>query len=339
MAGYSSNDNSDLDALVRSIIAQSSPLPSIPLKIKSPITDAFTTLKANLELNSSFDQLIQQKHNAVRSVLENLGTSETKLIGSLQRRTRIQPRTRDAFDIDILVPLGEFTGWVSEGGITPQTAMDTLHNTLSQSSRYNAMAPVQDQPTVTFEHQNNVKIELVPAYKDNVGTSPDGTTHTPKGRGYWVPRGGRWVLAEYDHEADLITKHNTASGGWLVPLIKMLKAIKREHFPEMSSIHLETLAIHIMPGVFAMRKLLPEPLSYPKLITDFFGKIHPLYTQLVRMPGSNAAHLSLEGNAPVSVPLGIGVVQHTLINIRSTPTIAEKMKLWKALFGDPFPAY
>jgi Second Messenger Oligonucleotide or Dinucleotide Synthetase domain len=143
----------------------------------SPITQAFLTLKKNLELNPSFDDTVQQKHNAVHSVLENLGITDTKLIGSLQRRTRIQLRPGEIFDIDILVPLGEFYGWVSSGGVSPQLALQYLHGILNKSDRYRAMNPQQNQPTITFEYKDDVKVELVPAYLDMVGYSPDGKIH------------------------------------------------------------------------------------------------------------------------------------------------------------------
>ena len=70
----------------------------------------FSKLKQNLEPNPSFDQTIQTRHAAVRSALENKGAAikDTKLIGSLQRKTRIQPRIGEKFDIDILVVLGKF---------------------------------------------------------------------------------------------------------------------------------------------------------------------------------------------------------------------------------------
>jgi hypothetical protein len=71
----------------------------------------FVKMKQNLELNPSFDETIQVRHNAIRSSLENNGVAvrDTKLIGSLQRKTRIQPREGDEFDIDILVILARIT--------------------------------------------------------------------------------------------------------------------------------------------------------------------------------------------------------------------------------------
>ncbi len=63
------------------------------------INSALQNLKTKLELNPSFNTIIQQKHNAVRSVVENkISGARTKLIGSLQKNTRIQPKTDDLFD-------------------------------------------------------------------------------------------------------------------------------------------------------------------------------------------------------------------------------------------------
>ena len=60
----------------------------------------FLKLKENLELSPSFDQIVQVRHSAVRSALENKAAAirDTKLIGSLQRKTRIQPRQGEQFD-------------------------------------------------------------------------------------------------------------------------------------------------------------------------------------------------------------------------------------------------
>jgi Second Messenger Oligonucleotide or Dinucleotide Synthetase domain len=77
--------------------------------------DHFLKLKTNLELTPSFDQVVQTRHAAVQSALENTGAAirEMKLIGSLQRQTRIQPRQNDPFDINILVVLGSFYNWLA----------------------------------------------------------------------------------------------------------------------------------------------------------------------------------------------------------------------------------
>src|SRR4051812_5093112 len=97
---------------------------------------AFNRLKSNLELSESFQEKISQHHNAVRSVIHNtIPNAETKLIGSLARRTRIQPRESDTFDIDILVELGEFASW-SANGVWPWQALQAVHTAVAGTDRY-----------------------------------------------------------------------------------------------------------------------------------------------------------------------------------------------------------
>lgn len=304
-----------------------------------PLQSSFSKLKSNLELNESFDDLIQQKHSAVRSVIENKGANfETKLIGSLQRKTRIQPGPNDSFDIDILVILGEFYDWVpAHLGISPQQALQTVHETINQSSRYSAMSPRQDAPTITFEYQDNVKVELVPAYLDKIGHSSDGRAHVPIGRAYWVPKNGRWELADYDYEADYISTQNSLTDGWLVPIIKMLKSIKRQYTPDLSSHHLEILASHVIPKAVLTRKQQGKVINYPSLITDFFLEAEDYLYSPTRMYGSNSPVIELDLINQAHIPQKVEEIKNYCNSISGLST-NDQIEAWKKLFGDPFPA-
>lgn len=70
----------------------------------------FLKLKSNLEFGPALSETISTRHFAVRTYLENNlpGFKEAKLIGSLQRKTRINPGSEGELDIDILVVMGEF---------------------------------------------------------------------------------------------------------------------------------------------------------------------------------------------------------------------------------------
>src|SRR5207249_3335869 len=123
------------------------------------INEAFLQLKSNLELGASFQETVQRHHEAVRSVIEKNGDKlETKLIGSLQRKTRVQPRSEDTFDIDILVNMGEFHSWVPSGGVTPQAAVARLLQVVAESDRYEQMNLSVDQPTVSFKYKDGTKV-------------------------------------------------------------------------------------------------------------------------------------------------------------------------------------
>lgn len=304
----------------------------------SRIHQSFLNLKSNLELNDSFGEVIQQKHNAVRSLIENSGLNvDTKLIGSVARKTRIQPLSEDeTFDIDILVVLGEFTGWTNYGGISPRDALACVQSVVEGSSRYASMNPVPDEPTVTFEYKDNVKIELVPAYRDKVGYSSDGITCAPIGRGYWIPKDGKWQLADYDYEADYISRMNTHLDGWLVPTIKMLKAVRREYLPEMKSFHLEVLAVNLLTAIIGAKRKLNMSITYPSLISGFFSAAENFVLPPAKIADSNSGAITLGPASSLKIHQNIIMIKNFCKNLETLVSEEEKLKNWKILFGDPF---
>lgn len=302
----------------------------------SPVQSAFLRLKKNLELNDSFQETITQNHTAVREALERFGL-KTKLIGSLQRDTKIQPRPDDQFDIDILVEMGSFYGWTTPGfGTSPKDAISTLKALLSQNKVYKSMNPKEDEPTVLFRYENGVKVELVPAYVDRIGYSPNGVRHFPVGRAYWVSKNGIWELADYDYDAEYISTKNRECNGWLIPTIKMLKAMKRIHFPEMSSIYLEILAVEIISFRITLRKILGLNISYPDLIREFFNGITPVsISAFKKIPNSHTPGISLNFLSYLRIPNTFEAIRALCNGIHSLDQ-NNQLKYWKYLFGDPF---
>lgn len=302
------------------------------------LNQSFLKLKNNLELNKNFDEIVQQKHNAVRSVIENnLSGVETKLIGSLQKKTRIQPRQQDDFDIDILIILGEFTGWAPVGGagVSPKDATKSVYYGIGQSERYRSMNPQIDEPTINFEYKKgDVKVELVPAYKDNIGYYSNGTP-TVKGRGYWIPqKNGMWGFADYDYEAEHITKMNEVSDGYLIPTIKMLKAIKRNFCPDLGSFHLEILAADSIPSVVSMRKIARLNVNYPALISSFFSLSKDKLNLPQKMYGSCSPTIKLDPLTAIPTGETFEKIGKYCESIEQEQKDESKIDLWKKIFGN-----
>lgn len=298
--------------------------------------EAFQKLKSNLELSPSFSERITTHHNAVRGVFENLGY-KTKLIGSLQRKTRIQPRKEDQFDIDILIKLGEFHRWASDG-VTPSDAMTSVQDTLEESDRYSDMNPQPDEPAISFIYpSDNIKVEFVPAYLDMIGEWPDGRKHEPKGRAYWVPKNGRWELADYDYEANHVTEHNKNTDEWFIPTIKMLKAVNRLHFPDITTYHLEVIGTYLIPILIEAKKQHNIPLSYSDLIADFFEHSDKFLEGPIKMDGSNSPPVSLDPLSSISIRQKIKEISESCKLINSQTDENEKLRFWGILFGEPFP--
>ena len=304
------------------------------------IEDTFQKLKSNLELSPSFGDVVSRQHKAVRSVVENNAASvkDTKLIGSLSRQTRIQPRDGDEFDIDILVLLGEFTSWQVTGGVTTTIAMNRVHGAVQSSDRYSKMNPEQDHPTITFEYANGVKVELVPAYLDKIGHAPNGNAHQPAGRAYWIPgRSGSWELADYDYEAEYISAANKLSGGLLIPTVKMLKAVKREHCPALKSYHLEVIAANVVPRLLAEYKEQGSNPTYPLLVADFLYRFDSQLTSMWGIPGSLSPPFVIDPVTRIAISPNIAWLKEQARSAWNDGTDADKHRVWKTIFRDQLP--
>ncbi|SYZ71946.1 hypothetical protein TRIP_C20061 [Candidatus Zixiibacteriota bacterium] len=303
------------------------------------LSECFENLKSNLELSPTYQGQISTHHKAVRSVIENADPGiRTALIGSLQRSTRIPPREEDTFDIDILIELGQFDRWVPIGGITPREALHRLATNIGQSDRYGSKSPYADAPTICFHYEDDVKVELVPAYCDNIAMAPDGTPCPPKGRGYWIPSSeGTWKHADYDHDAEQITEMNKVTSGWLVPTIKMLKALKRQFFPNMSSFQLEVLAYHSVPAILLADLRAGRGFSYPSLISGFFAFAVSQLCQPLRLKDSNSPAATVSQEHIPNTQHAILVLSKYTSSLLTASTEREQIAGWKELYGDLLP--
>ncbi len=295
------------------------------------ITQAFNEFKSKLELGQSFQEAISTHHNAVREWIESHNSDiKTKLIGSLQRKTRIQPRSKDPFDIDILVIFGEFRSQ-SPDGISPESALNNLENIIRQHGTYRKLGPETDSPTIVFEYKDMVKVELVPAWKDFICQ--------PKGRGYRIPKRSRWVSVDYDYDAEYISEANNNSNGYLIPTIKMLKAAKRNLFSEMKSYHLEVLATNTIPKIISYYKSEGFQISYPSLVFSFFLLAKDDISKSSKIPGSKSPppdkYMSMEEKSKFSDQF-IKIAEYCkgLISMEGNSSIEK----WRELFGEPFPS-
>lgn len=301
----------------------------------------FERLRGNLELNESFQAEVSTRHKAMRSAIENISSTieETKLIGSLQRKTRIQPRDDDEFDIDILVVMGSFYQWMPPGeGVSTHAAQSNLLKTLHESDRYSQFEPRSEAPTVTLQFQR-LKVELVPAYRDQMGKTFAGKSTLPLGRGYWVPTSAGWEIADYDFDASEISRLNVVGGARLVPCIKMLKAIKRNRFPQMKSFALEILAARIIPYAVRLRAHQNlEPYTDAELLQLFFDIAKSALTEPLFLEGSNSPPIALSQFEAASLHATFAQISAEIGALERLTSQRAKAEAWRKIFGDCFPA-
>lgn len=305
--------------------------------------DYFQRLKQNLELDESFEELVSTRHNAVRSALMNTGPqiTDTKLIGSVRRKTRIKPRERDTFDIDIVAIIGKCYGWVPAGdprGTTTVQALGVVDAAAKSSDRYSTKSPTMDSPTLTLTFADGVKVEIVPAFMDEVGVGPDGATLTAKGRGYWIPYNGQWIHADYDFETEHMSKMNALSDGRLTPTVKMLKALRRMHFSSLRSFPLEIIAAQAVPLIVLHKKQNGiERISDPEMLRLFFSVGKELLSQPLKVHQSNSPAVVLD---PVTQLVTSNAFTELEERVRETEKLQSdtaKVEAWRRIFGDAFP--
>jgi len=299
------------------------------------ISQAFSEFKSRLELNDTLQKAVTTNHEAIRDWIESYKSNiETQIIGSLQRKTRIQPRVNDVFDIDILVILGNFyprTPWSRV--VAPGEALNEVDEIMREHEGYEKMNPEKDFPTVIINYANGTKAELVPAYRDFI--------NEPKGRGYYIPKSyNEWGKADYDYDAEYISKKNQESDEWLIPTIKILKAAKRNLFPEMKSYHLEVLATTIIPLLVEHYKSQNFQLSFPRLVYRFFLIANDEVLK----------SCSIEGSKSPDASAYMGYFQKRNLANRFSEIAnycqsiipldgRDGVEGWRKLFGEPFPSY
>ena len=301
------------------------------------VFQAFNEFKSRLELSKTFQEAVSVHHNAVRDWIESSDSKiETSLIGSLQRKTRIQPRSKDTFDIDILVVFGSFASWASLGqGITPSQTLNKLDQIMRSHEGYEKMDLYKDFPTVTFNYADGTKAELIPAYRDYIGDTP------PKGRGYWIPKSSlEWALADYDYDADYISQKNKGIDGWLIPTMKMLKAAKRNYFSEIKSYHLEVLAVNWIPTLVDYYKSEGYQITYPSLIYGFFLWVKDeiqksCFIEGSKSPDASAYMSSFQKQAFAEKFKQLENYCQSIVRLDGQTAVSG----WRKLFGEPFPSY
>ena len=125
---------------------------------------------------------------------------------------------------------------------------------------------------------------------------------------------------------------------WLIPTIKMLKAIKRGYFPTMRSFHLDIMAAAIIPIAVAARKSNGAEVSFPALIRDFFNFAPSQLSAAARIPGSHSPAIRLIQSEVATFTDSFQKIRAYVDSLQALPQESKQREGWKLLFGTPFPA-
>ena len=197
--------------------------------------------KINLKIEDKERAFIEEKQNVIREKLrEKLSLQDDFLTGSYKRHTIIKPKKEDEkFDVDIFVAFDNEEYGETDLVNLRQMVIDALHTIREENSDLAITVINEEQRrSVGVEFGNNFQIDIVPAIqieKDKLYKIFDRRTLEA-------------VKSNPKLHGELLSKANDDTGGMLVPLIKILKAWKREKCDYVKSFHIELMAVKIFTG-------------------------------------------------------------------------------------------
>lgn len=308
---------------------------------KKPLEEAFSTLLSRLELNPTRVRLASERYEAIKTHLESrLQNVEVKQVGSFRKKTKIRPGDgSDRIDLDVVVCLGNFTGYsyFPGAGVTPADALRTVQAALKDNAVYRMMRPRIDAPTIILDYNDDFSVELIPCYRDLSGRYP----RLFGSACYVVGATGSWEPADYDYDAEYLTRLNQSSDvdGRLIPAIKTTKAFLRNHGISIKSFFIEIVCAQHLPNV----------LRFAKLFHADLGCARNLYIILDKLADELGKKLSFPGSHTPLVESGLSPLEELFIKSRlkklaqdartlsNTINSAALMDRWGVFFGSPFP--
>jgi hypothetical protein len=305
------------------------------------VEEAFDELLSRIELNPTRVTLASQRYNAVKATIENAISGKTvRQIGSFQRKTKIRPLDlSDKLDIDALVSFGTFRQYATDGrGVSPASALETVRRALASNETYRVMPQEQDHPIIRLQYADDMSIELTPAYEDLTGQHPHANGEPNCYIVSFSPY--NWKPADYDYDAALITKRNTATDGKLVPTIKLAKAYFRSRGVTLKSFHTEVLVANVVPSLLAGWKAQNYTFGYHHILSGFLSSAADAVISPVALSGSYSPALDSDIDAQTLKRLGEWIRGRAdkaweLCKIKAA---GESIKAWRDFFGEPFPA-
>jgi hypothetical protein len=282
------------------------------------IASSFTKLRSNLEISALQTSTVSTRQTNVRKAVEkDFVVLNSFLTGSYKRSTMIAPL--DKADIDIFIVL-DTKHYKSDGhaslidGIRA-TLLKTYPTTPKISRNGHAV-------TITF---TDFKVDVVPSFKRSGG-------------GYLIPDSvhREWISTDPTVHEAYVTSSNTAHGGSVVPVIKMIKAWNRNISKTFVSFYLELIAVEIFSGVSLS--------DDPSAVRYFFDKGRERVKKKVSDPAGFGDQINpITGSTTVSDAISRFQIAYDRAvraeALAAAGRISEAVTEWRKVIGAYFPAY
>ena len=293
--------------------------------MSTSISQAFASLKTNLEITDLQAETVSTRQKSVREVVEaGLSVTDSFLAGSYMRSTMIAPLTEADIDIFILLDTRYFHHYTNGQNRGQAGLLDLLKQTLRKT--YTKTPDISRNGQAVTIRFSDFMVDVVPAFHR-------------QGGGYLIPDSIRqcWISTDPKKHVEVFEEANATHNGDFVPLVKMIKAWNRNTGGHFRSFHLEVLALHVFNNVTIS--------DFPSGVRYFFDKCR----EKMKMQAPDPAGYSGDVGNYISTQAQIQEATERLQTALERAVraedyarrehIADAMEQWGKIFGEYFPSH
>lgn len=289
------------------------------------IEASFDRLKQNLEITTLQGTVVSTRQQNVRkAVADHLAVVGSFLTGSYMRSTMIAPLKEADIDIFVLLDAKYFHHYNQGQNGGQAGLLDLVKRKLKLT--YTSTPDISRSGQAVTIRFTDFMVDVVPAF-------------SREGGGYLIPNSiaGTWLSTDPKKHVSLLSAANSANGGNLVPLIKMIKGWNKSSGSYFRSFHLEVLAMQILSGVTIT--------DYPSGARYFFDKARTLVTQKNPDPAGFGDDVGSYINTQQKIQEAVGKFQLAYDRaikaeaLARQGSVSESISTWQRVFGGYFPNY
>jgi hypothetical protein len=284
------------------------------------VAQAFDDLFEAIEITEAERTKASSQQKSLRKKLDGHLTLVTSyLSGSYRRRTLIRPLD----DIDLLLVLDRqvYGDQFTFDSIGATNALDVVHAALRKAYPKTELKRHGRCVQILFAG-TGIGFDVVPSIqlRDDEFCIPDTDL-------------GRWVKTNPKEVERLVTEANAKTDGWLVPLVKLLKAWKDAQGAPIRGYHLEALTYHHFTAAPTNARL-----GIAELFEKLAAWVQIATPDIWAFGESPSAHLSSADAAKVAKMMTVAAEDaRSAIKAEDEDRVDEAHRLWRKLFGNRYP--
>jgi hypothetical protein len=243
----------------------------------------------------------------------------------------------DELDIDVVATIGNATRIAPPGqGTTPDAAFEKVKAALTGHLTYKSMTPRVDAPVVSITYADDMTIEVVPAFVNEMVPARDQTLDV---QCYLIgTSSGKWIAADYDYDARYVSTANGNANSHLVPACKLMKTFIRNQQLGIKSFYIEVLCSLFVPELISEWRQKGYRWTHQHVFSHALSRIAKSFGTPVTLPGSNSpavvSGLTSQASTRAKEILSKKAEVALSLTGSSAPGIVQA---WSDLIGAPFP--